>query len=67
MSNKLWTTITTIAVLILTLAACQTPLKSIALNQNAEEQPITLVPDILDSDGDGVNSQSADFDLKQLS
>ena len=52
---------------VLTLAGCQTPLKSIALNQNTEEQPITLVPDILDSDGDGVNSQSGDFNLKQLS
>ncbi|MGP9687947.1 OmpA family protein [Psychrobacter sp. AOP22-C1-C5] len=54
MSNKLWTTITTIAVLISTLAACQTPLKSTALNQSIEESPITLVPDIPDSDGDGV-------------
>ncbi|AMT96319.1 MULTISPECIES: OmpA family protein [Psychrobacter] len=54
MSNKLWATITTIAVLTSTLAACQTPLKSTALNQSIEELPITLVPDIPDSDGDGV-------------
>lgn len=54
MSNKLWTTITSIAVLTSTLAACQTPLKSTALNQSIEESPITLVPDIPDSDGDGV-------------
>jgi len=54
MSNKLWTTITSIAVLTSTLAACQTPLKSTALNQSIEESPITLIPDIPDSDGDGV-------------
>lgn len=54
MSNKLWATITTIAVLTSTLAACQMPLKSTALNQSIEESPITLVPDIPDSDGDGV-------------
>ena len=54
MSNKLWTTITTIAVLTSTLAACQTPLKSTLPNQNIEEQPVTLVPDIPDSDGDGI-------------
>lgn len=54
MSNKLWTKITTIAVLTSTLAACQTPLKSTVLNQSIEESPITLVPDIPDSDGDGV-------------
>ncbi|MGP4715586.1 hypothetical protein ACTXGL_02960 [Psychrobacter sp. T6-6] len=41
-----------ISVLILT--GCQTPLKSTALNQSIEEPPITLVPDIPDSDGDGV-------------
>ena len=52
---------------VLTLAGCQTPLKSTPLNQNTEEQPTTLVPDILDSDGDGVSSQSTDFNLKQLS
>ena len=54
MSNKLSATITTIAVLISTLAACQMPLKSTALNQSIEESPITLVLDIPDSDGDGV-------------
>ena len=54
MSNKLWTKITTIAVLTSTLAACQTPLKSTVLNQSIEESPITLVPDIPDSDGYGV-------------
>ncbi|MGP5372494.1 OmpA family protein [Psychrobacter alimentarius] len=54
MSNRLWATITTIAVLTSTLAACQTPLKSTVLNQSIEESPITLVADIPDSDGDGV-------------
>ncbi len=38
----------------LTLSACQTPSKSTTLNQGIEEPPITLVPDIPDSDGDGV-------------
>ena len=54
MSNKLWTTITSIAVLTSTLAACQTPLKNTEPNQIVEGTPITLVPDIPDSDGDGV-------------
>ena len=39
---------------VLALTGCQTPVKSTVLNQNIEEPPITLVPDIPDSDGDGV-------------
>lgn len=39
---------------VLALTGCQTPLKSTALNQSLEKPPITLVPDIPDSDGDGV-------------
>ena len=39
---------------ILSLTGCQTPLKSMAFNQSVGELPTTLVPDIPDSDGDGV-------------
>ena len=39
---------------VLTLSGCQTLSKSTTLDQIIEEQPITLVPDIPDSDGDGI-------------
>lgn len=52
---------------VLTLTGCQTLSKSTTLDQNNEERTFILLADIPDSDGDGVNSQSADFDLKQLS
>lgn len=53
MSIKL-PTLATGLISVLILTGCQTPLKSNALNQSIEEPPITLVPDIPDSDGDGV-------------
>lgn len=44
----------TLTMSALAMIGCQTLLKSNALNQSIEEPPITLVPDIPDSDGDGV-------------
>ena len=47
-------TVATGLISVVILTGCQTPLKNNALNQSIEEPTITSVPDIPDSDNDGV-------------
>lgn len=56
MSIKL-STLATGLISVVILTGCQTPLKSTALNQSIEEPTITSVPDIPDSDNDGVTDE----------